>query len=121
MDPAHIAGFLSDSVLVAAIGGLAAWAGSSANSRASKEQARITLLDVTVKSLSSRVAALEAAVAAAEQRRDEAERAERAAVTKQWHVVDYAMHLLSWGRQTARRVEDAPGEPPVPSEIKDLF
>ena len=121
MDPAHIAGFLSDSVLVAAIGGLAAWAGSSANSRASKEQARITLLDVTVKSLSSRVAALEAAVAAAEQRRDEAERAERAAVTRQWHVVDYAMHLLSWGRRIARNVENAPAEPPVPPEIKDLF
>ena len=79
------------------------------------------MLDVTVKSLSSRVAALEAAVAAAEQRRDEAERAERAAITKQWHVVDYAMHLLSWGRSIARNVENAPGEPPVPPEIKDLF
>ena len=79
------------------------------------------MLDVTVKSLSSRVAALEAAVAAAEQRRDEAEQAERAAVIKQWHVVDYAMNLLSWGRQIARHVEDAPGEPPIPPEIKDLF
>ena len=79
------------------------------------------MLDVTVRSLSSRVAALEAAVAAAEQRRDEAEQAERAAVTKQWHVVDYAMNLLSWGRQIARYVEDAPGEPLVPPEIKDLF
>lgn len=79
------------------------------------------MLDVTVKSLSSRVTALEAAVAAAEQRRDEAERAERAAITKQWHVVDYAMHLLSWGRQIARNVEDAPDEPLVPPEIKDLF
>lgn len=79
------------------------------------------MLDVTVKSLSSRVAALEAAVAAAEQRRDEAERAERAAVAKQWHVVDYAMHLLSWGRSIARHLENAPGEPPVPPEIKDLF
>lgn len=79
------------------------------------------MLDVTVKSLSSRVSALEAAVAAAEQRRDEAERAERAAITRQWHVVDYAMHLLSWGRSIARRVDDAPGEPPIPPEIKELF
>lgn len=74
-----------------------------------------------MKSLSSRVSALEAAVAAAEQRRDEAERAERAAITRQWHVVDYAMHLLSWGRSIARHVDDAPGEPPVPPEIEDLF
>lgn len=79
------------------------------------------MLDVTVKSLSSRVSALEAAVAAAEQRRDEAERAERAAITRQWHAVDYAMRLLSWGRRLAQRVDDAPGEPPVPLEIKELF
>lgn len=100
--------------VVALIGVLTTAAASRASSR---DQARISLLDVTVQRLSERVTALEAALEKAEARRESAEEDERIAKRKLWAVTDYALALLGWGRSMARDLEDPPPEPPAPPMV----
>ena len=108
-------GILSDVVIVALVG-LAGGLATTISSRASsRDQVRLSVLDVTVQRLAERVTALEASLASAEEQRDRAEEEARTQRQRSWALADYAAALLWWGRSMARRLTDPPEEPPAPS------
>ena len=72
---------------------------------ASRDTARLSILDVTVQRLSERVAALERALDVAEESEREARARERAAWTRVGAQDRLILALRMWGRQMASRLE----------------
>lgn len=108
---------LADAVVIAIIGAAATWSAAVSSRASSRDQARVSLLDVTVSRLAERVAALERSLAAAEAARDAAVESERLAEGQLWAWRAYAAALLAWGRRVSGMVEHGPTpDPPAPPE-----
>lgn len=114
---------LSDAVLVA----LAALMGTIFSNMTQRKNARehdqISILDITVRSLSERVTALEASLAAAERAADMAEDGRRRAEVKWWEAVSFAHIVLDWGRSLkilipSDKEDSIPTEPQIPDSMR---
>lgn len=114
---------LSDATLVA----LAALTGTIFSNitqrKNARDQEQISILDITVRSLSERVTALETSLAAAERAADLAEDGRRRAEVKWWEAVSFAHTVLDWGRSLktlipSDREGSIPTEPQTPDSMR---
>ena len=114
---------LSDATLVA----LAALTGTIFSNitqrKNARDQEQISILDITVRSLSERVTALEASLAAAERAADLAEDGRRRAEVKWWEAVSFAHNVIDWGRSLkilipSDKEDSIPTEPQIPESMR---
>lgn len=114
---------LSDATLVA----LAALTGTIFSNitqrKNARDQEQISIIDITVRSLSERVTALEASLAAAERAADLAEDGRRRAEVKWWEAVSFAHTALDWGRSLkilipSDKEDSIPTEPQIPDSMR---
>ena len=114
---------LSDATLVA----LAALTGtifSNITQRKNvRDQEQISILDITVRSLSDRVSALEGSLEAAERAADLAEDGRRRAEVKWWEAVSFAHTVIDWGRSLkilipSDKEDSIPTEPQIPESMR---
>lgn len=114
---------LSDATLVA----LAALTGTVFSNitqrKNARDQEQITILDITVRSLSDRVSALEGSLAAAEKAADLAEDGRRRAEVKWWEAVSFAHTVIDWGRSLkilipSDKEDSIPTEPQIPKSMR---
>ena len=88
-----------------------------------RDQEQISILDITVRSLSERVTALEARLAAAERAADLAEDGRRRAEVKWWEAVSFAHTVIDWGRSLkilipSDKEDSIPTEPQIPESMR---
>lgn len=114
---------LSDATLVA----LAALTGTIFSNvmqrKNARDQEQISILDITVRSLSDRVSALEGSLAAAERAADLAEDGRRRAEVKWWEAVSFAHTVIDWGRSLkilipSDKEDSIPTEPQIPESMR---
>jgi len=114
---------LSDATLVA----LAALTGTVFSNitqrKNAREQEQISILDITARSLSDRVSALEDSLAAAERAADLAEDGRRKAEVKWWEAVSFAHTVIDWGRSLkilipSDKEDSIPTEPQIPESMR---
>ncbi len=114
---------LSDATLVA----LAALTGTIFSNitqrKNAHDQEQIAILDITVRSLSDRVSALEGSLAAAEKAADLAEDGRRRAEVKWWEAVSFAHTVIDWGRSLkilipSDKEDSIPTEPQIPESMR---
>ena len=88
-----------------------------------RDQEQISILDITVRSLSDRVSALEGSLAAAERAADLAEDGRRRAEVKWWEAVSFAHTVIDWGRSLkilipSDKEDSIPTEPQIPESMR---
>ena len=110
---------LSDAVLVALAALMGTVFSNITQRKNARDQEQISILDITVRSLSERVTALEASLAAAERAADMAEDGRRRAEVKWWEAVSFAHTVLDWGRSLkilipSDKEDSIPTEPKIP-------
>ena len=114
---------LSDAVLVALAALMGTIFSNMTQRKNARDQEQISILDITVRSLSERVTALEASLAAAERAADMAEDGRRRAEVKWWEAGSFAHTVLDWGRSLkilipSDKEDSIPTEPQIPDSMR---
>lgn len=114
---------LSDATLVALVALAGTIFSNMMGRKNARDQEQISILDITVRSLSERVSALEGSLAAAERAADLAEDGRRRAEVKWWEAVSFAHNVIDWGRSLkilipSDKEDSIPTEPQIPESMR---